>query len=376
MLDIAFKNMWHRKVRTGLTVVAIAVCIMLFLVLSTAVGSMDEMFAESKDRFNGQMYVKTRATQAGAAPEFPPVSSSMTMEQAGQLMGVSGIDASRSAPLLLVPQAPSLFQSGPPMVIATGIPEGKEKAVYGDTAFAAGRGSLQGKDEAILGAYAAGTYYRVGVGDRITIQNRNLTVVGITSATGSIIVDGMVLVPLSTAQEIFNRPGITTVLIAAQSGDKVDALAASIRGQFADLEVMTQQDMTDTLGEMASMTHTFMGMINLTMLIVAGVVTLMVMFMSVAERTKEFGMLRAIGASRSRILALVLEESVILCLAGSALGLLLSFLLMQVMFGAAFASIDVIARAVIFMLAISVAAGLIPAYRSARIQPLEAIRYE
>lgn len=376
MLDIAIKNMWHRKLRTGLTVVAIAVCIMLFLVLSTATGQMDKMFTDSKDKYAGQMYVKTPSVQAGAALEFPPVSSSMSMEKANMLMNVSGIDASRSTPLLFVPQAPSLFQSGPPMVIAVGIPEGKEKAFYGDAAFKDGKGTLEGKDEVILGSYAANTYYKVKVGDTITLQNHNLTVAGIASPTGSLIVDGMALIPLSTAQAIFDRPGVTTVLLAAPSNDKVDSLAASIRSQFPELEVMTQKEMGDTLSNMASTTHTFIGMIDLTMLIVAGVVTLMVMFMSVSERTKEFGMLRAIGASRSRVLTMVLEESVIVCLAGSIIGILLSFVLMKLMFGASLASIDVMARAVIYMTVIGVLAGLIPAYMSTKVQPLEALRYE
>jgi putative ABC transport system permease protein len=376
MIDIALKNMWQRKTRTGLTVVAIAVCIMLFLVLSTATGTMDQMFAASSGQFAGQMFVKTPSAQAGAAPEFPPVSSSLTMEKAKALMNVSGIDSTRSAPLLLVPQAPSLFQNGPPQVIAVGIPEGKEKAYYGDATFGNGTGILSGKDQVVLGAYAAYSHYKVNVGDRITIQNQDFTVVGIADEAGSIITNGMVLIPLSVAQEIFNRPGVSTVLLTAPSEDKAEAVASAVRDQFPELQVMTQGDMDSTLDSMASMTHTFMGMINLTMLIVAGVVTLMVMFMSVSERTKEFGMLRAIGARRSKILALVLEEAVIVCIVGSVLGILLSFLMMQFMFGGTLFSLETTAKAVIFMTVIGVIAGLIPAYRSARIQPLEAIRYE
>ncbi len=168
------------------------------------------------------MFVKTPSVQAGAALEFPPVSSSLTMEKANALMNVSGIDTSRSAPLLLVQQAPSLFQNGPPQVIAVGIPEGKEKAYYGDATFGNGTGILTGNDQAVLGSYAAYTYYKVNVGDQITIQNHKFTVAGIADNTGSIITDGMVLIPLSVAQEIFNRPGVSTVLLAAQSDDKVD----------------------------------------------------------------------------------------------------------------------------------------------------------
>ncbi|MGA9140000.1 MAG: FtsX-like permease family protein [Methanocella sp.] len=376
MIDIAFKNMWQRKTRTGLTIIAIAVCIMLFLVLSTATGTMDQMYQKSSAGFAGQMFVKTPSAQTGAGSEFPPVSSSMTMEKANALMNVSGIDTARSAPLLIVTQAASLFQNGPPQVIAIGIPEGKEKAFYGDVEMASGTGVLTADDQVILGSYAASTHYKAKVGDTISLQGHNFTVAGIAKYSWSIPIDGMVLIRLDVAQEIFDRPGVTTVLLAAPSDDKVDSLAVTVRGQFSDMEVMTQKEMTSTLDGMATTTHTFIGMIDLTMLVVAGVVTLMVMFMSVSERTKEFGMLRAIGASRRKILALVLEEAVIVCLIGSAIGILLSFVMMNIMFHATLASPDVMARAVIFMTVIGVIAGLIPAYRSAKIQPLEAIRYE
>ncbi len=72
----------------------------------------------------------------------------------------------------------------------------------------------------------------------------------------------------------------------------------------------------------------------------------------------------------------MLEEAVIVCVVGSVLGILLSFLMMKVMFGGTLFSLETTVRAVIYMTVIGVIAGLIPAYRSARIQPLEAIRYE
>ncbi len=100
------------------------------------------------------------------------------------------------------------------------------------------------------------------------------------------------------------------------------------------------------------------------------------MGMSVSERTREIGMLRAIGARRSSILLMVLEESVFVCIAGSALGIVLSMLLMRAMFGGFLTSPDIIAQAVVFMTGIGVLAALYPAYRASRVQPLEALRYE
>ncbi len=374
MIDIALKNMWQRKTRTVLTMVSIAVCIMLFITLATATTYMGKSYDTLAESFSGQMYVKSPSAMAASSAEFPPISSTIPIEKVNAIMNLSDLDRAKSAPLVIVGLAPSLFQGGPPQVMAVGIPEGSEKAFYGSAKIRDGSATLSGKDRVILGADAA-TYYKVGSGDTLAIMGKNFTVAGVMERNGNIVTNGMVMMPLSAAQDVFNRPAATTVLVSPADGD-FDALANAIKAQFPGLEVMTPGDMQKSLNTMMSTTKTFMGMINLVMLIVAGVVTLMVMIMSVSERTREIGMLRAIGARRSAILRMVVEESVFVCIAGSALGILLSFLLMTVMFGAALGSPDIIVEAVLFMTAIGMIAALYPAYRASKIQPLEALRYE
>jgi putative ABC transport system permease protein len=165
------------------------------------------------------------------------------------------------------------------------------------------------------------------------------------------------------------------VLVSPENGD-FDSLGSAIKAQFTGIEVMTPGDMQKSLNTMMGTTKSFMGMITLVMLLVAGIVTLMVMVMSVSERTKEIGMMRAIGARRSSVLLMVVEESIVVCLAGSVLGIALSVLLIRVMFGGFLASADIIAEAVIFMTVIGVLAAIYPAYRASNVQPLEALRYE
>lgn len=374
MLDIALKNMWQRRARTMLTIISIAVCIMLFLVLSTATSYMGKSYDTMAESFSSQMYVKSPSAMSSSSAEFPPISSSLSMEKANEILALEGIDKQKSAPLVIVALAPSQFQGGPPQVMAVGIPEGSEKAFYGNAKAASGSAVLTSKDQVVLGSDAA-TYYKVKVGDTLPIMGSNMIVAGVLERGDNLLTNGMVMMPLSTAQDIFNRPAVTTVLLAPLNGD-FNAISASIKAKFPELQVMTPGDMQQSLNTMMAQTQMFMGMINVVMLIVAGVVTLMVMIMSVSERTKEIGMLRAIGANRKSILTMVVEESIAVCIAGSILGILLSFVLMRIIFGGVLASWEVMAQAVLFMTIIGVLAAMYPAYRASKIQPLEALRYE
>jgi putative ABC transport system permease protein len=106
MFDIALKNMWQRKTRTALTMVSIAVCIMLFITLSTATDYMGKSYDTLAESFSSQMYVSSPSTMSSASAEFPPVSSSIPMEKANAIMSISGLDKDMSAPLVIVALRP------------------------------------------------------------------------------------------------------------------------------------------------------------------------------------------------------------------------------------------------------------------------------
>jgi putative ABC transport system permease protein len=348
---------------------------MLFIVLASTTVWVEKSISDSMGKYAGQVYVKSPSTLAASAVEFPPLSSSLTMDKANGLLALSGLDKAKCAPLLIVQLVPPAYPGGPPLVMAVGLPEGSEKAYYSDAKFSEGTGILTGKDQVVLGAQAA-QYYNVKLGDKLRIMNRDLTVAGIADVSESFMVNDMVLMPLSTAQDMFNRESVTTVMLAPASMSEMDGLISAVKAKFPELELITQQDLLDSIDEMMANTRTFLNGINAVMLMVAGIVTLMVMVMSVSERTKEIGMLRAIGASRLKVLLMVIDESLIIRLLGSALGIVLSFVMMQLWYNAIIASLTTIIQAVLFMSVIGVLAGLYPAYKAAKIQPVEALRYE
>jgi putative ABC transport system permease protein len=104
-----------------------------------------------------------------------------------------------------------------------------------------------------------------------------------------------------------------------------------------------------------------------------------IMFVSVTERTREIGIRKAIGATRRSILYQFLLESSSICLVGGAIGILIASLLTMVinaMVMPASLSIPIMTIAVLVSIAVGVAAGIVPAYRGARLDPIESLRYE
>jgi putative ABC transport system permease protein len=114
-------------------------------------------------------------------------------------------------------------------------------------------------------------------------------------------------------------------------------------------------------------------------LFVGAVGVMNIMFVSVTERTREIGIRKAIGATRRSILYQFLLESSSICLMGGAIGILIASLLTMVinaMVMPASLSIPIMTIAVLVSIAVGVAAGIVPAYRGARLDPIESLRYE
>jgi putative ABC transport system permease protein len=127
-----------------------------------------------------------------------------------------------------------------------------------------------------------------------------------------------------------------------------------------------------------------MAAISFLAIAVGGIGVLNTMLMSVLERTREIGVLRALGWRRRRILGMIINESLLLGLLGGLVGILVAFVLTYLlnqipMFGSILSAqwdTVIFVRALMFALLLGVLGGLYPAYRATRLQPVEALQYE
>jgi len=229
----------------------------------------------------------------------------------------------------------------------------------------------------------------------------SLTVVGIlaeqaTSGMGD--PNEVVLVPLSTAQtRIFNgrnalgEPILSTINVVAASEDRADAAVDQIdallrdRHHFeadedADFDVMNQADLLDMATQVTDIMTVFLGAIAGISLLVGGIGIMNIMLVSVTERTREIGLRKAVGARKADILVQFLLEAVVLSVVGGLLGILLGVGLANLVnvtgVMSSVITLDSVLLAVGFSVATGLFFGIYPANQAAKLNPIEALRYE
>jgi putative ABC transport system permease protein len=198
------------------------------------------------------------------------------------------------------------------------------------------------------------------------------------------------LIPVTTAKRIAragdNYQSFTVV--ASQESDSA-ALASEIEkyflksypedGKYA-VSANSMESLLSTMTDMLSTVQTAIAAIAAISLLVGGIGVMNIMLVSVTERTREIGTRKALGARNSAIRTQFIVESMIICLIGGVigvgLGLALGALGARLLDSAASASIPAIILAVAFSMVIGVFFGYYPANKAAKLDPIEALRYE
>jgi putative ABC transport system permease protein len=199
--------------------------------------------------------------------------------------------------------------------------------------------------------------------------------------------DDTVYIPAALGLELFNRQGVQEIdLFYAENAPVAEVVEGVKRIMLArhggeDFTVVTQQQMLDVLGSIIDVLTLGVDALGGISLLVGGVGIFTIMTIAVRERTQEIGLLRAIGARRSRIAQLFVGEAMLLSGLGGMGGLLLGFVIVGI---AHVALPSVPARiaplyvvlALVIAVAIGLVAGVLPARNAARLEPLDALRTE
>lgn len=286
-------------------------------------------------------------------------------------------------------------RSGSEYVSASGIGVTAEYQEIADLALQAGRG-IQPTDlewrtnVAVIGTEIAEELFESYdvIGKTFQMSNRTFTVVGLleesgTDFTGSL--DARVLIPLTTAQRISDSASVSTCYVQAASSNDV-ALAQSMTEAFLYAKtgdedaysVLNMSALLDTLDSVMSKVSLMLGGIAAISLLVGGIGIMNIMLVSVAERTREIGIRKAIGARRADIMSQFLIEACTLSILGGLIGLGVSALGLRA-FGL-IANLNVrlewsaAVGALLFCVLIGVIFGSYPASKASRMTPIDALQ--
>lgn len=226
------------------------------------------------------------------------------------------------------------------------------------------------------------------LGEVLRLGDERFRVIGVMAARGmsmGVDLDEMVHVPVSRAMKMFNKTSLFRVLVEVSSHEEISAARQSVldlmkqRHQgVEDVTVWTQDSVLATFSRiLALLTAALAGIAGIS-LTVAGVGIMNVMLVSVSERTREIGLLKAIGVTGRQVVAAFLVEAAILSTAGGVAGLSAAFGLTRLL-RALFPSFPARAPAwaVAAAIGVSVAVGLLfgalPARRASRLDPIAAL---
>ena len=367
---LSLKNLRRRKIRTGLTALGVAIGVAIIVALISVAKGLQSQFDQLFAAGDAHLVV----TRKGAADPFISYLPDTLVDELREANGVSA-----AHPFLFgatqIPDHPFFFSFG----VTEGSP------FLGNVRLTEGRRLFDPENprHRIVLGHRAAEHLGCELGSTLKLAQGEYEVVGLfESAVPFISVGG--LLPFEDAQREMGLEGKTSSVMVQFADFEPDRLAeyeTALESAFPTVEATAPAGFTKAFDEFALMDEAVMAL-SLLAVFVGGIGVMNTMLMSVFERTREIGILMAIGWSKAMILRQVLAEACIVCLLGGLMGIALGVLAVEAI-GAVgeFAWLSGEYGPFLFAWALLVAVGMglfgsvYPAWRAVRVPPIEALRY-
>lgn len=374
MLDLAYKNIMRQRTRTILTALGIVIGIGAIVALGSVAEGIDATIQSGLQLTAGKITVTEKDSG------FFGFMGKLTDEDLEVVESVGGIKD--AVPILIYIEGGMGFQSYD--WVAVGIDPSKGEYFVGENiGMYEGRAIEEGETGvAEVGKTFAETH-NIDVGDFWTIKNEDFEIVGIIEKTDISDVDTSIMVPFDDLMSATDSDSYQMIYVIPDDVRDTERIAADIEDASERLSAMTSLEMARQTEQIVNQIRVFTFAIGAIAALVGGLGVMNTMIMSVMERRREIGVMKAIGATNGMVLRQILTESALISLGGGIggiiIGLIGSFVVSGIFGGGQIQAIVTPGLALTglgFALFLGVVGGLYPARKASMVDPVVALRYE
>ena len=384
LTDIALQNLSRRKMRSALLVISVIIGVSSIIFLYTTTQAMKEDVANKLDQFGSNILIlpdtREAMTFGGITVEAPTQINQLDMSLIPLMKTIKNKETLATiAPKLLVD---TKIKGQEILLLGVNFPQELHLKKWWKLDGLA-KNQIPTANEVIIGSDAARS---LGLSPKqtITIKGQDFKVAGVIQPTGSTENDQAVFIDLAVLQKLSNRPNAISLIEAAAFcyTCPIDEVTKQLTAILPGTKVTALRSTLESRNDTINRFNLFARIVSLILFLASSLVITMTMKSSVEERTREIGILRAIGFRKRHIIQIVLTEAGILSFLGGLLGYLLG-MGAAVSFGSALVKAQVqipwqsnlLVYALSASFLIGLLASLYPAWKAAKLDPTESLRY-
>lgn len=404
MLDdyvrFALDGIAHRKLRSYLTIIGVFIGITAVVVLISLGQGLEKYIDRQFEKVGGDRII---VSPGGGGFSSGPPGGSLVSAKLGEgdlevVKRVRGVDKAMGVVMSVASVEYANKRIYASVIGVSTDPENKRFLEDADYA-SLREGSFFKKDDrykVIVGPALGDRFDKeVGVGQKIVVEGVVFDVVGVLESQGNPMSDRRLVMPLKTAQELFNKTdSYAMLMVKAEKGSDPEDVAEKIKKRLRsyrnvkegeeDFTVQTFQNMIESFKTVLNIVTVVLSGIAAISLIVGGIGIMTTMYTSVIERTRQIGIMKAIGARNESILMIFMFESGFMGLVGGVIGVILGViasivgeLIVKYYIDefTVYIGLDLVLGALAFSFIVGCVSGFLPSYQAAQMKPVDALRY-